>query len=106
MVIGMRCSRLRAPCLAGALLMVFASPGVPAQGRAAAPPADAAPGRFIVKLRAAPPAAELPTRMRAVAHRAGATLREARHIVSGMQLLQVQMPAGPAAEERTLARLR
>jgi len=108
MVAGMRSSVLRAPWLAGTLVMVLTAPALLAQGvRTAAPAPRAALGRYIVKLRpAASVAGDLPARMGAVARRAGVAVRDSRHIVSDMQLLRVQLPVGLASEEQTLARLR
>lgn len=108
MVAGMRSSVLRAPWLAGTLVMVLTAPALLAQGvRTAAPGPRAALGRYIVKLRpSASPVGDMPARMGAVARRAGVSVRDSRHIVSNMQLLRVQLPVGPAAEEQTLVRLR
>ncbi len=104
----MRSSVLRAPWLAGTLVMVLTAPALLAQGvRTAVPAPHAATGRYIVKLRAAAsPTGDMPARLGALARRAGVSVRDSRHIVSDMQLLRVTLPVGPASEEQTLARLR
>src|SRR6516162_8334093 len=76
--------------------------GIGQPARTAAPSADsptaAAPGeRFIVKLRATAQSAArqaAPGRLGALAVRQGLALQEGRHIVSGMHLMRVAVPAG------------
>ncbi|HYM29612.1 MAG TPA: S8 family peptidase, partial [Steroidobacteraceae bacterium] len=99
---------LRAPWLAGTLVVVLTAPALLAQGvHTAAPAPRAATGRFIVKLRpSASPVGDMPARMGALARRAGVSVSDSRHIVSDIQLLRVQLPVGPASAEQTLARLR
>ena len=64
---------------------------------AAAAPAAAAPAaRFIVRLRATDDntaRGAAPARIGALAARHGLTLQEARHIVSGIHLMRVTLPA-------------
>jgi serine protease len=95
--------------LAATQAIAGSSPPAPAASRAAAPPAGAAPERFIVKLRATVDSTGLqaaPARIGALAARNGLTLLEVRHIVSGMHLMQVQPQPGGETVARTLARLR
>jgi serine protease len=90
-----------------ALLAVLAAPTAVAQSPAAAAPPAAALGRFIVRLRPdrSPQPQSASLRINALAARAGTNLRASQQIVSGMHLLQVQLPPG-AAPAQTLALLR
>ena len=98
--------RLSLSAALGFALTLFAVLTVPAAvAQSAAAPAPL--GRFIVRLRPdlSPQPAAMSLRINALATRAGLELRAARGIVSGMQLLQVQLPAG-AAPAQLLGRLR
>jgi serine protease len=93
----------------GGVLLALLASGLssPSPGAAAAQPS--ALGRFIVKLRPASAALSqqpAPARIAALAARQELALRSGRHIVSGMHLLQVQLPARAAAAAQVLARLR
>lgn len=105
----MRMTYSRAHGLSGALLAVFACVCTLAQAASGvAIPAPETSGRFIVKLR---PDASLPprdpgVRLNALVIRSGMGLLGSRQIVSGMQLLQVRLPAGAASLEQSLVRLR
>jgi serine protease len=91
------------PAQAGAVSLPQGGGAAPAPQPAAAPAA-----RFIVKLRATQdyPAHEAaPARIAALAARHGLALQEARHIVSGIHLMRVALPAGGETVAQTLARL-
>ena len=104
-------ARFRMPWLAGLLIAALAQAPVTAQAPNARPdtvPA-APPARFIVKMRsnaASDAAHAAPGRISALASRAGLTLSEARHIVSGIHLMRVQVQPGGEPAAATLARLR
>jgi serine protease len=112
----MRFSCLRARWLTALLVAAL----VPAQAGTAPPPhmSSAAPAaepaaapaeRFIVKLRATADSSAreaAPARIGALAKRNGLALQEARHIVSGIHLMRVTVPAGAQTSAQTLARLR
>jgi serine protease len=105
-------ARFRMPWLAG--LMIAALAPLPATAQAPNARPDTAPAappaaRFIVKMRsnaASDAAHAAPDRISALASRAGLTLSEVRHIVSGIHLMRVQAQPGGAPAAATLVRLR
>jgi len=105
-------ARFRMPWLAGLMIAALAASHATAQApnartdtAPAAPPAE----RFIVKMRSnavSDAAHAVPERISALASRAGLTLSEVRHIVSGIHLVRVQAPPGGEPAAATLVRLR
>jgi serine protease len=101
-------ARFRSPLLAGLMIAALAPAHATAQQPNASPAAPPA-GRFIVKLRSnavADAAHAAPERIGALASRAGLTLSEARHIISGIHLMRVQAQPGGEPAAAILVRLR
>jgi len=104
-------ARFRSPWLAGLMIAALAQAHATAQQLSAGQDASPAPpaGRFIVKLRSnavADAAHAAPERIGALASRAGLTLSQAHHIVSGIHLMRVQAQPGGEPAAAMLVRLR
>jgi serine protease len=105
-------ARFRSPLLAGLMIAALAPAHATAQqpnARQVASPAAPPAGRFIVKLRSnalADAAHAAPERIGALASRAGLTLSEAHHIISGIHLMRVQAQPGGEPAAAVLVRLR
>jgi serine protease len=101
--------RPRSRLLSAVLLMVLAATAVVAQQPGADPAAAAAPVRLLVKLRPNYDSAGLeaaPRRVGALMTRNALRLKEVRHIVSGIHLVQVQPRDRAESGAQALARLR